>query len=315
MTIPSTYMVKQIMTIECRDWFLKKHYAKRIPSITIAFGLYKDHALQGVCTYGMPASPTLCESIAGRKYKDKVIELNRLCVSEGLPRNCLSFFVSKTIKSLKNFDIIISFSDTNMNHHGYIYQACNFLYTGTTANQKKLIDKEGNEFHFRNLAHVLDRLKGRKDIKHRKRRINELNIDRVLIANFLRKNKGEFTANQLDKIFGYKDTAAHWFRLDKGFSFPTVDDWIKLKKILNFDDSLDNLMTNFEWYPDRQDVIRQLHLQERYEPRPKHRYLFIKGKDKNKIHKDLNLKIQPYPKGKNKRYDASYEPTTQGVLF
>ena len=195
-------------------------------------------------------------------------------------------FIEQAIDSVLNqteqdFEIIISFSDTKMNHHGYIYQACNFLYTGTTANSKKLVDKEGNEFHFRNLAHVLDRLKGKKDIKHRKRRINEENLDRVLIANFLRKNKGQFTANQLDKIFGYKDTAAHWFRLDKGFSFPTVDDWIRLKQVLNFDDSLDNLMINFEWYPDRQDVIRQLNL-EASDERPKHRYLFIKGKNKNK---------------------------------
>lgn len=28
--------------------------------------------------------------------------------------------------------IIISYSDTAMNHHGYIYQACNFIYTGCT---------------------------------------------------------------------------------------------------------------------------------------------------------------------------------------
>ena len=28
--------------------------------------------------------------------------------------------------------IVVSYSDTAMNHHGYIYQACNFLYTGCT---------------------------------------------------------------------------------------------------------------------------------------------------------------------------------------
>ena len=29
----------------------------------------------------------------------------------------------------------------------------------------------------------------------------------------------------------------------------------------------------------------------------------------------LNYEIQPYPKGENKRYDASYKPSTQGLLF
>ena len=313
MTIPNTYKVRQIMSIECRDWFLNKHYAKRIPSITIAFGLYKDYMLEGVCAFGMPPSPTLCESVAGKKYKDQVIELNRLCINEGLPKNCLSYFVSKAIKLIENFDIIISFSDINMYHHGYIYQACNFLYTGTTTNTKQLIDNEGKEFHFRNLAHVQERLKGT-NIKHNKKRINEENINRVLVATYLRANKRTYTANQLDKIFGYKDTAAHWFRLDKGFSFPTVDDWIKLKKILYFDDTLDDVMTNYEWFPDRQEVIKQLQLKA-VEINPKHRYLFIKGKNKKKIVANLNYKIYPYPKDVNKRYDASYEPITQGILF
>ena len=31
--------------------------------------------------------------------------------------------------------------------------------------------------------------------------------------------------------------------------------------------------------------------------------------------KNLAYKVEPYPKGNNKKYDASYEPTTQGVLF
>ena len=28
MTIPDNYMVRPIMSYECREWFLKKHYAK-----------------------------------------------------------------------------------------------------------------------------------------------------------------------------------------------------------------------------------------------------------------------------------------------
>ena len=31
--------------------------------------------------------------------------------------------------------------------------------------------------------------------------------------------------------------------------------------------------------------------------------------------KNLKYEIKPYPKGKNKRYDASYKPTTQATLF
>jgi hypothetical protein len=49
----------------------------------------------------------------------------------------------------------------------------------------------------------------------------------------------------------------------------------------------------------------------------KHRYFFFLG---NKYHKkqmknQLPYTIEPYPKGDNKRYDASYKPTTQSKLF
>lgn len=49
----------------------------------------------------------------------------------------------------------------------------------------------------------------------------------------------------------------------------------------------------------------------------KHRYVYFIGskKDKKYFLKQLNYKIQDYPKGENKRYDASYNPNVQGILF
>jgi hypothetical protein len=46
----------------------------------------------------------------------------------------------------------------------------------------------------------------------------------------------------------------------------------------------------------------------------KHRYVFFTGK-KNKAKQKLKYKIEPYPKGENKRYDASYKPVSQTKLF
>ena len=73
-------IVSPIQHYETKEWLLKKHYAKRMPSISYAFGLYIDHMLVGICTYGMPPSSTLAESISGKTYKNKVIELNRLII-------------------------------------------------------------------------------------------------------------------------------------------------------------------------------------------------------------------------------------------
>ena len=49
----------------------------------------------------------------------------------------------------------------------------------------------------------------------------------------------------------------------------------------------------------------------------KHRYIYFTGtkKQKNKNKTQLNYLILPYPKGDNKRYDASYKPKVQGRLF
>lgn len=124
------------------NFLLPKHYSGRTPSISIAFGWYFDNELKAVCTFGKPASPTLCKGVCGEKYSDSVYELNRLCRVENLNAQ-LSEFVAKCLKLLRSKNwIVVSYSDTGMNHHGYIYQACNFIYTGAT---KRRTDKYAGE--------------------------------------------------------------------------------------------------------------------------------------------------------------------------
>ena len=130
LSIKSKYLVWSIPNEEVKEWLLYKHYAKRLPPIEYCFGLFCSGILQGVITYGTPPSSNLRESF-GDKYK--LIELNRLCVNEGLEKNVLSFFVSGSLKKLPAPLIIVSYADTAQNHHGYIYQATNFIYTGLSA--------------------------------------------------------------------------------------------------------------------------------------------------------------------------------------
>ena len=76
-----------------------------------SFGLFCENILVGVITFGMPPSSTLAESIAGKKYSNLVIELNRLVINDGLAKNSLSYFVSNSIKKLPHNKIIVSFSE------------------------------------------------------------------------------------------------------------------------------------------------------------------------------------------------------------
>ena len=124
--------VLPIKSDEAYPWLLEKHYAKRIPQIMYAFGLYVNDILVGVITYGIPASPALCMGICGKEYSSKVLELNRLCLLEN-NKNESSFLVSNSIKLLPKPTIVVSYADTGQGHVGYVYQATNFIYTGLSA--------------------------------------------------------------------------------------------------------------------------------------------------------------------------------------
>ena len=213
MSIKDIYKVESIKSKETYDWLLNKHYAKRVPSISYAFGLFKNKELVGICTFGSPASPSLCVGVCGKKYKNKVIELNRLCIQDGLEKNVTSYFVSFCLNMLNKEKVIVSYADTNMNHNGYIYQATNWLYTGAT--------KERTDIGFDDNSHSRHYDKNIDYSKNRKKRSS------------------------------------------------------------------------------------------------KHRYIYFIGNktQRKNMLKNLKYEIKPYPKGKNKRYDASYKPTTQAKLF
>ena len=137
-------IIVEISSKTALDFIMPRHYAGRKPQISIAFGWYEQDDLKAVCTFGKPASPPLCVGVCGEEHSKYVYELNRLCRVDDWTEQ-LSQFVAYCLRkvSIKNW-IVVSFSDTDMGHNGYIYQACNFIYTGVT---KERTDKytEGNK--------------------------------------------------------------------------------------------------------------------------------------------------------------------------
>jgi hypothetical protein len=219
------YEVKSIDYQDCKEWFLKKHYAHRIPPIEFCFGLYDKDNLIGVCSYGTPVSSVLRDLFPSYK----LYELNRLVVIEGLPKNTLSYFVSKTMNLIPKPAVLVSYADTSQNHNGYIYQATNWIYTGLSAKFMDYMIKGMEHLHG---ASVFDLSRGQ-----------ENRVD------WLRKTYGD-----------------------------------------------------------------KLYMKERAR---KHRYFYFVGdkRDKKQMIKELPYEIQAYPKGENKRYDASYQTTTQIKLL
>lgn len=134
------------------DWLLYMHYAKRVPQIRYAFGLYLGTILIGCVTYGLPASNNLRIGVAGREWRDTVIELNRLVVLDGAPRNSASMLVGRSLKLLPKPTIVVSYADTGQGHIGYIYQATNFLYTGLSQKHKDVTVAGLESFHQRSVT-------------------------------------------------------------------------------------------------------------------------------------------------------------------
>lgn len=231
------YKVLPCNAKETYPWILRKHYARRIPSIMFSFGLYKKNELIGICVLGMPPCQMNYGSGIFDNYKIDVYELTRLVINDNHEPNLLSFFVSKVIKQMPKPCCLVSFADPNNFHHGYIYQATNWIYTGLT--QKGGKDKQwilnNREYHAKTIT--IERMK-------------ELNM------------KYDHTKNMTEN---WKNNGG------------TVEE----------------------------------------NPLRKFRYLYFNAnKETKQIMKNrLLLPILKYPKGDNKRYDASFQPEIQGILF
>jgi len=149
--IKDEYNVMSIKKELCKEWLLHKHYAKRVPSISYAFGLFDSKIMQGILTVGKPASNALCVGVCGKHNSKYVYELNRLCVNDGLKKNVLSYFVSQSLKMLENI-ILVSYADTSQNHNGYIYQATNWIYTGLSAKRTERYDVNNPNRHSKSVT-------------------------------------------------------------------------------------------------------------------------------------------------------------------
>ena len=149
------YTIKKITYEETKPYLLEIHYAKRMPSISYSFGLYRDGEMCGVITYGSPPSSTLRRGLAGDKNIKNVLELNRLCLKDNL-KNEASILVGKSLKLLPP-SIVISFADTEQGHLGIVYQATNFFYCGLSAKRTDWKIKGQEHLHGQTIA---DRYRG-----------------------------------------------------------------------------------------------------------------------------------------------------------
>ena len=144
--------VRKISYEDTKPFVLGIHYARRMPCVQYAFGLFDgDYPYPvGVVTYGSPASPPLCKGIAGEENRKRVLELNRLVLyPEYNGNNYASFLVGNSLKMLPHGTFVVSYADWGGWHHvGYVYQATNWLYTGLTKPRTDKYSESGHARHY-----------------------------------------------------------------------------------------------------------------------------------------------------------------------
>lgn len=160
---PQGYSVREVTLDETKQFIFKIHYARRMPMVSHAYGLIHNGELVGVVTYGIPASSHLCRGVCGDEKKDIVIELNRLCLLYNR-KNEASMLVARSLKMLPKPKVVVSYADTAQGHLGIVYQACNFLFTGSTRERTDIASADGK--HSRH--HLGDKTKRQvRSSKHR----------------------------------------------------------------------------------------------------------------------------------------------------
>jgi hypothetical protein len=163
MKLKNCFFIRPIDYGVAMDLVVKYHYLHRKASCSYAFGLYGMEkikkgllvdeemlSLLGVICYGSPASNALCIGVCGKEEKNNVIELTRLWIQDDTPKNTESFFIGNTLKLLDK-EIVVSYSEPHEGHMGVVYQASNFLYTGTSAKRRDRVI-EGYTIHQRGLT-------------------------------------------------------------------------------------------------------------------------------------------------------------------
>jgi len=119
---------------------LNWHYSKAMPNAKLArIGVWEDGKFIGVILYGRGATSALVQRF-GLKMEEGC-ELVRIAIkSHKTPISRMVAIANKMLKkAFPKLRLIVSFADTSQGHHGGIYQAGGWVYSGMSTPAKEYI--------------------------------------------------------------------------------------------------------------------------------------------------------------------------------
>jgi len=144
------FRVELIDYANAKNKIIKNHYTHTCPKPKFSFGLVHNGFSYGIVIFSMPSRQNIAASL-GYENGD-VLELSRMFIHEGMPKNSGSYLIAKTIKYLKGFSkykAVVTYADSTEGHTGTLYKASNFLEAGVSRANYHYEDAFGNRFHKR----------------------------------------------------------------------------------------------------------------------------------------------------------------------
>lgn len=109
-------------------------YLDSMGTPSFAFGLFHKEQLLGAVCFSQPPSSESAAAICGERFFDKVIFLQRGACLPQAPQNSSSYLIASSTQKLPElgYNLVIAYADERAGEIGTVYQADNWIYTGTT---------------------------------------------------------------------------------------------------------------------------------------------------------------------------------------
>jgi hypothetical protein len=137
-------IVCRITKKQCEEFVTKKHYSRRMSIFWDGFGLIEHGMIVGVCVFGQPSPPIQRHAFIDRDFR--LYELARLVI-QTKTKNAASMLVGRSLAMLERPSAVVSYADMEQSHCGIVYQATNWIYTGSTVSHDHAYMVDGKRVH------------------------------------------------------------------------------------------------------------------------------------------------------------------------
>jgi hypothetical protein len=131
----------------------KWHYSGSMPTPPVVkFGVWENNKYIGCILFSRGGNSNLLKPF--QLEQTQGCELTRIALSNHVTSvtKIMAIAIKTLSKVTPSLRLIISYADPNEGHTGVIYQAGNWIYSGATSADIRYVDKNGREWHSRQVS-------------------------------------------------------------------------------------------------------------------------------------------------------------------